>query len=298
MFLSFMLPKFFFSEEGGAGGGVGAGGAGGGAGGAGGGAPAGGTAGGGAPAAPEFSTLIPEGFKEKQWVKETKDLPTLFKRVDDLQSELGKRPSAIPQENAKPEDWEKFNKAFGVPEKPEDYKFSAPPAGLESSAEFQKGVQDILHKAGISARQFKAIEPAWNALMLEMAKNTQAGAQALDQDFDKLANTVFGERKDTALQNAKAMIDKFTPDAVKPHVAKLSNENLIIVAGVLDKIISTYVSEDEIPRGGGGSGAANGEQAIRDEAQKLMLTDAYKNAFDPKHKETVEKVNALYARIK
>lgn len=246
------------------------------------------------PAVPEFATLIPAEYKDKPWVKDTKDLPTLFKRVDDLQSELGKRPSAIPQENAKPEEWTAFNKAFGVPEKPEDYKFSQVPDGLESSPEFQKGVQDVLHKAGISARQFKLIEPAWNSLMLEMAKNTQAGAQALDKDFDKLANTTFGERKDAALSRSKAMIDKFIPPGMKPHLAKLSNENLIIMAGVLDGIISKYVSEDDIPKGGGGGAGPAGEEARREEARKLMQSDAYKNGFHPEHAATVQKVAELY----
>lgn len=246
-----------------------------------------------APAPVDFATIIPAEYKDKPWIKDTKDLPSLFKRTDDLISELGKRPSAIPQETASAEDWAKFNKSFGVPEKPEDYKFSAPPPGLESTPDFQKGVQDILHKAGISARQFKAIEPAWNNLMLEMAKNTQAGAQALDSDFAKLATATFGERKEKALSQAKAMIDKFAPESVKAHVGKLSNENLIIMAGVLDKIITTYVSEDQIPSGGGAT-PASGEQAKRDEAIKIMQTDAYKNAFDPGHEAAVKKVAELY----
>lgn len=252
----------------------------------------------GAAAPVEFEKLIPEAYKDKPWVKETKDVETLFKRVDDLTGELGKRPSAIPQDNAKPEEWAKFNKAFGVPEKPESYEFSAPPEGLKADPEFQKSIQGILHKAHVSARQFKAIEPAWNALMLEMAKNTGAAAQALDIDFDKLASSTFGDRKDRALQVSKAMIDKFTPDSVKPHLANLGNKELIIMAGVLDKIIQTYVSEDQLPPPGGGGGGPVGDEARRAEALKIMQSEEYKNGFHPRHAEAVAKVDALYKGVK
>lgn len=250
-----------------------------------------------APTAPDFATLVPADFKDKPWVKETKDISALFKRTDDLLTEMGKRPAAIPQENAKPEEWAAFNKAIGVPEKPEDYKFGEVPAGLESSPEFQKGMQKMLHEAGISARQFKLIEPLWNKFALEMATNTAAGAQALDKDFDKLANTTFGERKDKALAGAKAMIDKFAPESVKPHVGSLSNENLIILAGVIDGMVQKYVSEDQLPGAGGAAGGAAGEQGKRDEALKIMQTDAFKNAFDPGHAAAVEKVNSIYRSL-
>lgn len=250
------------------------------------------------PAAVEFEKIIPEAYKDKPWVKETKDVETLFKRVDDLTSELGKRPSAIPQENAKPEEWQKFNKAFGVPEKPEGYEFSAPPEGLKADPDFQKSIQGILHEAGVSSRQFKKIEPAWNALMLQMAKNTGAAAQALDADFDKLAGSTFGDRKDRALQTSKAMIDKFTPDALKPHLANLGNKELVILAGVLDGIITKYVNEDELPPPGGGGGGPVGSEARRAEALKLMQSEEYRNAFHPKHKEVVAKVEELYKGVK
>lgn len=252
---------------------------------------------GGAPAAPDFATLIPAEFKDKPWIKETKDLPSLFKRTDDLLTEIGKRPATIPHETSKPEEWAAFNKAFGVPEKPEGYEFSKVPDGLETSPEFQKGMQKILHEAGISARQFKTIEPLWNKFALEMATKTQAGAQALDKDFDKLAVATFGERKDKALAGAKAMIEKFTPESVKAHVGSLSNENLIILAGVIDGIVQKYVSEDQLPGASGGAGGATGEQAKRDEALKIMQTDAFRNPFDPGHAAAVEKVNAIYRSL-
>lgn len=250
------------------------------------------------PVAGDFASMIPAEFKDKSWVKETKDLPGLLKRTDDLISELGKRPGAIPQDNAKPEEWQAFNKAFGVPEKPEGYEFSPVPEGVQTSPEWQKSVQAMLHKANISAKQFKAIEPVWNEMMVEMGRAAGANAAQLDKDFDKLADTTFGDRKDKALANSKAMIDKYAPEAVKAHAAQLSNENLIIVAGVIDGIINEYVSEDQIPNSGGSAGGASGEEAKRAQALELMKSAEFRDAFNPKHKETVAKVNALYESFK
>lgn len=247
-------------------------------------------------AAPEFVTLIPKEYADKPWVKETKDLPALFKRTDDLLTEVGKRSGSvnIPGENAKPDEIANFNKAFGVPEKADDYKLSDPPPELGPKDEkFQNGVKQIFHKNGISARQALGLEKDWNAMLGQMLKDKGLAAVQQDVDFDKLKGEVFGNRADDAIKGANSLIAKFVPEKMKSHVASLSNENLIILAGVIDGIRKEYINEDHMPQGGGAP-AGMTEADKRAEGLKLQGSEAYQNPFHPDHAEAVKKVQALY----
>lgn len=294
--------------EGGAGGGAAggeAGGAGGGAAGGGGRSEvlnSGGAAGGaqgaqGAPgaqgAAPEFAALIPAEFKDKPWVKDVKDVKGLFARTDGLLTEMGKRPAGIPQDNASEAEWAVWNKAWGVPEKPEEYKLAEGTAEAPVDPKFQTGIKSVFHKASVSARQAKILEEGYNALNAQLAKEKGVAAETQDADFTKLAAETFGNRKDDALKGANLLIAKYAPPSMKPHVDKLSNENLIVLAGVIDGIRKEFISEDRLPTGGGVPAGMTAEQK-QARGRELMGSKAYTDPFHPDHEKTKMEVQRLY----
>lgn len=256
--------------------------------------PAGAPPAGAPPAAPEFGTLVPAEYKDAPWVKETKDIPALFKRTNDLITEIGKRPAGIPQDNAKPEEVAAFNKAFGVPEKAEAYVFSDPPKELgAANPEFQTAMKSMFHKNGISAKQAAGLQKDWDAYQLETLKKSGADGDKQDADFDKLKAATFGARADEAIKGANALIGKFVPENMKPHIAKLSNENLIVLAGVLDGIRKEYISEDRMPTGGGAPAGMTTEQK-REKGLQLMASKPYIDPFHPEHEKVKAEVAALY----
>lgn len=251
---------------------------------------------------PAFETLIPAEFKEKPWVKDVKDLPSLFKRTDGLLSEMGKRPAGIPQDNAAPEEWDKYYKAAGRPDKPEEYGFKADTEAAKALGWDEKiaaGAQAVLHSAGLSKKQAQLVREGYEKLIVEHAKEKGIAAQQLDTDFEKLSKTAFGDSADKVLAESKILIAKYGHESMKPHIEKMSNENLIILASVLKGVREQYIKEDILPAAGG-SGAAGGksEADIRKEAMTLMATDAWKNFTHPDHAKTVKAVNDLYASIK
>lgn len=244
----------------------------------------------------KFQDIIPVEYKDKPWIKDVKDVPGLFKRTDGLLTEMGKRPAGIPEDNAPPEKWAAFNKAFGVPDKPEDYKLSAGTKEAPADPKFQEGIKGVFHKAGVSARQAAVLEAGYNALVAEMVKNQGANNEQQDIDFEKLAGDVFGQRKDEALSGSKKLIMAHAPEAMKPHIEKLSNENLIILAGVLDAVRKEYISEDRMPTGGSAPIGMTAEQR-RAKGQELMASKAYQNPFDPDHERVKAEVGRLYKTI-
>lgn len=258
----------------------------------GGGAPAGGAA----PAAqtfPEFSTLIPAEFKDRPWIKDTKDVPALFKRMDGLITEIGKRPAGIPQLDAPDAEWATFNKSFGVPDKPEGYTLPEPPKGLPTNQKYVEGMKNVFIKAGVNPRQAKILAEGNNALVGELLKEAGVNTEEQDANFDKLADDVFGNRKADAMKGAQALIAKFVPEKMKAHVANLSNENLIVLAGVLDAVRKEFIAEDRLPTGGAAPVGMTPEQK-QAKGRELMASPAYSDPFHPDHERTKAEVQRLY----
>ncbi len=242
---------------------------------------------------PEFATLIPTEFKDKPWIKDVKDVPGMFKRFDGMLTEMGKRPAGIPADTAPEAEWSAFNKAWGVPEKPDGYQLPEVPAGLPKNEKYIEGMKGVFIKAGVNPRQAKILAEGNNALVGELLKEAGVNGEQADVDFEKLAGETFGARKDEALKTANVLIAKFVPASMKSHVANLSNENLIVLAGVLDGIRKEYISEDRLPTGGGAPVGMTPDQK-RAKGVELMASKAYQDPFDPDHEKVKQEVQALY----
>jgi hypothetical protein len=245
-----------------------------------------------APAMPELATLIPADYKDREYLKTIKDVPGLFKKLDESQKLIGARPAGIPQDNAKPEEIAAFNKAFGVPEKPEAYELAIPEKDAMPK-EFIDKFKASFHKRGLNAKQAKGVSEDFNAIVQEMTKALGAKTEQTDADFEKLAGEVFGERKAEALKNAQELIGKYIPDQMKPHFNNLPNEQLIILASVVDKIKAEYIDEDSIPGAKGGKGKGSLEDQ-RAEARRLMSLPEYSDTFHPNHASVKKQVDAIY----
>jgi hypothetical protein len=267
---------------GGAGGGTGAGGASENAGGAGGGGAA---------------FAIPETYKTKEYLKDAKSYDDVFKMLDGAQTLIGKRPAGIPDDKASPEDWDRFYATAGRPEKAELYEFddAALPEGQKRDPEFAGKIKGIMHKAGLSTRQAKQLQTEYDKLIGEgMAAQTKS-AQEADAKFETDAQALFGARKDEALGIAKNLLGAHLPESMKGHIEKLGNQELLMLASVLDSVNAKYIKEDG-PNKGGGGGSAKSAVEIEKEATDLMATDAYRSNMHKDHDSTRQKVRELFVQ--
>jgi len=245
------------------------------------------------PTPPEFSTLIPEGYGEKEWVKNAGDLKTVFKMVEDQREAISKRPAGIPQDDATAEERTTFNKAFGVPETLEGYEFEKI-EGKESNEDFDKGIKALFHKSDVSIRQAKALEKGFNELVAELSEKAKGDSEQQDIDFDKLAKETFGDREEDVMKVTKSLIAQYTPESMKGKIESLNNDALIIMAGVLDKIQKEFIAEDSIPRGNETQVGGANEAQQQAQGAALMISEAYTNWQHPEHDATVEKVQRLF----
>jgi hypothetical protein len=239
----------------------------------------------------DFTKMVPQEYQGKEYLKTIKDPGSFFKAFDGAQELLGKRPAGIPHDNASDDEWKAFNKSFGVPEKPEEYDLGIP-AEAKVDPKLDKGVRELMQKAGLNKRQAKMISEGYRGILGDVLKEKGIAAEQADADFTKLATETFGDRKDKVLENGNKLLAKYVPEKFKAGIEKLPNEQLIVLAAALDGIVKDYISEEQLP--GGQSGAAVTADQKREEARKLMASEAYNNASHPEHAATVDKVNSMY----
>jgi len=251
------------------------------------------------PVAPNFIDTIPEGFRDKPYMKDIDSTEKLYSAFDGLQKKIGERPGGVPQEGATDEEWKQFNKSFGVPDTAAEYKVSEVqlPEGVTKDEDMSKALVDAAHKAGLSAKQFNALEPKFNEIMVAAAQKQIAQQAENDTAFDSAANDLFKDKRDEILESSRKLIAEHIPEAFKDKLADLPNESLLVMAGVLDSIKTKYISEDG-PTTPGAPGA--GPQTMderRAEVRKLMMTPAYKSKMHPDHAATTAKIKELYAPL-
>jgi hypothetical protein len=244
----------------------------------------------------DFMTTIPEAFRGKPYLEGVGDMESLMVKFDGAQTLIGKR-VGLPEEGAKPEAWDAYYKDQGRPDTPEGYGIHAPDSEGEV-ATFDKGVQEMFHKAGVSMRQAEQLQNGYEALMLKANEAVGEGQGIKDQEFDSMLDQQFGAKQDEVLAVGKKLLDENVPESLKPLLAGLDNKALMILAGVLDGVNTKYIREDA-------AGALRGAQIssgqtiadLRAEGVRLMGSKEYRDSTHPGHGAVTGKIGEVYAKI-
>lgn len=223
---------------------------------------------------PTFQDIVPQAYKDEAWIKDVKDIDGFFKMTGDMKSELGKRAEASPQ----------------APENVDGYELSAPQEGSE---DFQKAVKEMFLKNGVSSELAKALDADWN----EMVQKFAPDKEALDADFDKRTEALFGDKTDDVLAKVKGLIAANTPESMVEDVNGLGNKEITILAAVLDNIDHKYISEDSLPRDGGPVPGQMSNEEKRAEAKKLIALPEAGDKSHPGHAAVQLKIDKLYEGI-
>jgi hypothetical protein len=240
---------------------------------------------------PEFVEKIPEEYRAKPYMEGINSFEDLMKQFDNAQSLIGKRPYELPHENSPQEKWDEFYNKLGRPESPDKYEFKNPelPEGVAVDENVDQNIKSIFHEAGLTNEQANAVR---NKYLESVAKQQQEQEAQLDQEFDKLGDQVFGDRKDEALESAKGMIAEYIPENMKDAFQNLDNKSLMILAGVLDGVKRDYGAEDTMA--GESRGPVMSAEDRKRERQALLNHPAMKDEFHPEHDAIKEKWRNMF----
>jgi len=228
---------------------------------------------------------IPEAYKEKTYAKELKTQEDVWKMLDNAQSLVGKK-IGVPTDTSSPDEIAVFNKAFGVPEKAEEYTIEPSEEITKMYGEADKEVmtefKQVLHKAGANAKQAEILKEGYSNIIGNIVKKAEAQKAESDKAFDELVTSTFGDKQEEILAGAKALIVEHAPEGFREKMGDLSPESLVILAGVLKNIQEKYIDEDDLNLGGGG-GSAISEATAQTEIQKVIGSDAFRNPMHAGH---------------
>lgn len=241
--------------------------------------------------------IIPPDLHDKPYMKDFLDKPqnaetlaSVFKKLDGAESLIGRK-IGIPAADAKPEEVEKFYGSLR-PGKPEEYEFKL---GETADKDFEAALRASFHSAGVSKHQATKFLESLMPVFQEREKKVKEAQAKADGEFDELVKKSLGPDNAKVIDRAKWAIDEHVPAALKAAANKLSNENLAIVAGVVDAILVKYAPEDVLTKGGETRPAGDDRDALMKEALKLQGSDAWKNFRHPDHESTVKRVTEIFA---
>lgn len=229
--------------------------------------------------------VVPDAYKEKIYAKALKSQDDVWKMLDNAQSLVGKK-IGVPTDTSTPEEIAVFNKAFGVPDKADDYAIEPTEEITKLYGEADKEVmtefKQVLHKANANGKQAEILKEGYSNIIGGMVKRLEAQKVEADKAFDELVTSTFGDKQEEILSNAKALIVEHAPEGFREKMGDLSPESLVILAGVLKNIQEKYIDEDELP-GGKGGGSGMSEMTAQAEIQKIIGSDAFKNPMHSGH---------------
>lgn len=249
-----------------------------------------------------FKDFVPADYHDRGYLKDLLDKPQgaettaeLFKRLDGAQKLIGQRAPAIPGDDAKPEDVDAFLAKLR-PEKADAYDFKALGEGEKDEALLGL-LRESFHHAGSSKAQVERFLQKFAPAFGERATAAAAEKKAQDDAFDALVAQAHGADNAKALGVTKAALAEFTPEPFKPFLAKMSNEDLAIMSGIINNIVGKYGIEDKIKPAGGGGAPGGDADALRAEMAAIIAKDEYRNEFAPGHAAARAKVTELAQKI-
>lgn len=252
----------------------------------------------------EFS--VPTEYQNEGWAKDLKSYPAVWTKLAGSEKLIGQRDEGkvnLLKENSSSEEIETFYKAIGRPDKADEYKFNREGQSevfkKYSSDKVDSVVKSIFHKWGLRPDQALGIQKDYEAMMEGQLSEQIEAEQKADTNFEEVTTKAFGNDKDAIIESSKLLLENFTPEGFEDHVKKLDNDTLTILAGVLNGIKKTFISEDEfsnLNKGGGGTEGQT-EADLRKKAITLMASKEWTDPFNPKNKEAREEVNAIYKKI-
>lgn len=249
-----------------------------------------------------FKEFVPAEYHDRGYLKDILDKPQgaettaeFFKRFDSAQKLIGQRPAGIPGDDAKAEEVEAFLSKMR-PGKAEDYDFKALGEGTKDPRLLEV-LRDAFHHAGNSKAQVNRFLEKFVPIFSEREKAIATKQKELDDAFDGLVKQAFGADNAKVLERVNGALAEFTPEPLKPYLGKVTNENLAIMAGVIDAVLKKYGAEDKITPPGGGGAAGGDEAGLRAELSATIALPEYRDEFSPKHGAARAKAQELAQKI-
>lgn len=247
------------------------------------------------PAAVAPTFALPDEYKEKPYLKGIDSLDKVYKMLDGAQELIGKKSPVVPKADAPQAEKDAYYESIGRPKTAAEYAPVLTGAD-KTDPKVLPRLQAAFHKAGLTPDQAKIVWDESTSAFADFAKEKGVADQQADVDFEKLATDSFGADRDKILATSKAILDANVSPTMKAQVAKLSNENLIVLADVLNNINKKYIKQD----GPGGKPflASGTPDELRAKARGLMSDQSKHDPMSVEFQNLQKQIDGLYNQIR
>lgn len=207
----------------------------------------------------------------------------------------------IPNEQtATPDDWNNVYKALGRPDAPADYQFDP---GAEANDKMVAFGREFFHELGVPQNRIQGAVDKWNKFMGEMNEAQTTLTDTENATQLQALQAQMGPEWDTFVANGQRAVRALgvsdaTLAAADAHVGTAA------LAEIFAKVGKAMPNEGALPGGQGGGShdiAAMTPQMAQQEIDRLN-TDTefmkqYNGANETGHRDAVERMNRLFARV-
>lgn len=238
---------------------------------------------------------LPEDLRFNDSLSKFKDAGSVARSYLEIEKKFGSTVN-LPKDDSKPEEWDKFYKNWGRPEKFDGYKFPEIPKDLSINDEFGGVVKNLGHKLGLNQRQFDQLV-MWGVeqsqgMLSEQGKASEASEKELKSEW--------GFRYNDNIEKAHkslAMLVGFKED--HPFIKYLENNKMGDAPEFLKFLLDVgeRFSEDKFI-----DSKASTVASEKSDAQKqinIIRADAkhpYWSENDPRHSDAVKEMDKLYRK--
>jgi hypothetical protein len=160
---------------------------------------------------------LPADLKTNTSLSKFETIEGLAKSYTNLETMLGTEKIPVPKDGDT-EGWDRYYKAGGRPEKPDEYGFAKPeqlPEGMEYSPDIDKAFATKAHELGLNKKQAAALREWQLGIMSEGHKQQTSQTEIARSDGEAKLKSSWGRAYDQNLTIAKSELKKrATPEFV------------------------------------------------------------------------------------
>ena len=219
-----------------------------------------------------------------------KSLDDFFNGYRNVEKYVGKSRMEAPSDNWDDSQWNEFYARTGRPETPEQYELGELPEGLKDTwdAEFEKGIIESAHKAGLSSRQMNAIRESYISLVDQGVREQQLAGENARALWQNEIRQEWGRETETGIAQARRALGLAgNPD----ELGQLLSE-----AGIAEHpAVLKYLRQvDTMTQAEAPGISAQTQAAAQGELQTVMQSEAYFDDRHPDHTAVRERANELF----
>ena len=247
---------------------------------------------------------LPEDIRASTSLSKFETLEGFAKSYVNLERMLGSEKVPVPKEGDE-EGWQRYYKAGGLPEKPEDYGFSQPervPDGMVYSQELDQRLAGIMHGAGLNKSQASKVREQLMAIVseggtaqLEAGQKAEADRKAAIQAGELALQQEWGTAFEQRGKIAGAAINKFlSPETIAAMDAAGLANNPAIIKDMYTLGVKLAGEKELIGAGGETASPGDLDAQIADLRQKHGA--ALFDRSHPDHAQRTKELTALFER--